>query len=97
MTIKELETHSAEAAVKHIRWHSYIGNHVDAAVMADQANRRMGDYRDACSTIVHHHAHSVPCKGKEHTVYDHRDKSTTEKVFIEDGYEMWGVKDPAVK
>jgi hypothetical protein len=81
----------------YIRWHSYIGKHVDAAVMHDQANLRMRDYRDKCSTVVHNHASTVPCKGHEHTVYDHRDGSTTDKVLIEDGYAMWGVKDPAVK
>ena len=91
------ETLEMNAMDTYYRWHSYIGKHVDEAVMHSQANFRMTDYRDACSTVVHHHASTVPCKDMEHTVYDHRDTSTTSKVLVKDGYEMWGVKDPAVK
>lgn len=79
--------------------HAYLGPGIDADVVHSQARDRLYDRREDSreSTVVHHHPHREVCKDHDHTVYDHRDQSTTDKVRVEDGYAMWEQPDPAVK
>jgi hypothetical protein len=77
--------------------HSYLGTMIDAEVVHSQARSRMTENRDPGSTVVHHHGSNKPCKEREHTIYDHNDQTVKDKVFIEDGYAMWSIPDPAMK
>lgn len=80
--------------------HAYLGPNIDAEVVHRQARDRMTDKHrpdERQSTVVHHHPHRIPCKDNEHTVYDYRDQSVKDKIYVEDGFTMWGQPDPAVK
>lgn len=77
--------------------HAYLPPGIDQDTVHLQARGRMTDYRSKESTVVHHHREAEPCKDTEHTVYDHRDESVTEKVYVEDGYATWRQPDPLVK
>lgn len=79
--------------------HSYLGKGIDAEVVHRQARDRMTDRREDSreDTVVHHHAHKETCKGHEHTVYTHADQAIKDKIYVDDGYQMWGQADPAVK
>ena len=79
------------------KWHSFCGTNIDVTVVHNQAMAKMKDYRDPSSTVVHEHPSFVPCKDKDHTVYDHRDGSVTDKVRVDDAFAMWGISDPFKK
>jgi len=90
---------SVTTAAQHIGHHSYLGTYVDAEVIHRQARDRMSNRIEADreSTVVHHHGSNIRCIDREHTVYTHQDQKTTDKVFVDDGYTMWGVADPMRK
>jgi hypothetical protein len=89
----------APPAAQRISHHSYLGTYVDAEVIHRQARDRMSNRLEADQedTVVHHHGSNIRCRGREHTVYTHADQKISDKVFVEDGYTMWGIADPKKK